>query len=155
MADRRPLTLSIDSQLSNISNDEYLTEMNSERRELFTSYRSPPIQLSVVTGTTTATTGSSLSAASSSFDDTDSLSSTIREEYQIRTLGAHNIDRLSILPIYPPVYQSPTTATVATTTPAMMTSARKPNLLLANVPSKNIQKNHHSLRIFYQFVFHS
>ena len=44
MADRRPLTLSIDSQLSNISNDEYLTEMNLERRELFTTYRNPPMQ---------------------------------------------------------------------------------------------------------------
>ena len=44
MADRRPLTLSIDSQLSKIANDEYLTEMNMERRELFTSYRNPPVQ---------------------------------------------------------------------------------------------------------------
>ena len=44
MADRRPLTLSIDSQLSNIGNDEYLTEMNFERRDLFTSYRNPPVK---------------------------------------------------------------------------------------------------------------
>ena len=120
MADRRPLTLSIDSQLSNIGNDEYLTEMNLERRDLFTSYRNPPVQFSTETGSMTSP---SLSVASVLSDD-DSLTSTIREEYQVRTLGTHNIARLSILPIFPSVDQT----------------SRTPCLLLSNVPSKVLNK---------------
>ena len=52
---------------------------------------------------------------------------TVCKEYQPRTLREHNIERLSILPIYPPFLPS----TPTTTTP------RKPHLLLSNVPSKD------------------
>ncbi len=57
-------------------------------------------------------------------DDSDSQTSTIHEEYQVRTLSMHNIARLSILPIYPPFCISPTA----------ITSPRTPSLLLVNVP---------------------
>ena len=56
--------------------------------------------------------------------DDDSLTSTIREAYQVRTLGTHNSARLSILPIFPPVDQT----------------SRTPCLLLSNVPSKVLNK---------------
>ena len=61
------------------------------------------------------------------------LTLTVREEYVPRTLGEHNIQRLSALPIYPPF--SPITP-MTTTTP------RKPHLLHANIPSeKNDQRS--------------
>jgi hypothetical protein len=111
MAHRQSLSLSTDDQLQTINNDEYLMEMNLENRQFFTS--------------SSCTTKKSLSSSSSSSNDIDSLTSTIHEEYQIRTLGTHNIKRLSILPIYPPLLPPPSSTT--------------PSLLLCNVPSENIQ----------------
>ena len=75
-----------------------------------------------------------MASMSSTFEDDDSLNSTIREEYQPRTLGSHNIARISILPIYPFFVLSPTTTTNMIV--PTETSSRTPHLLLANVPSK-------------------
>ncbi len=82
--------------------------MNLESHELFTSYPG------------TASTKTAVAAAS---DDSDSQTSTIHGQYQVRTLSMHNIIRLSILPIYPPFSISPTT----------IKSPRTPSLLLVNV----------------------
>jgi hypothetical protein len=137
MANQRPTTLSIDDQLSDIFYSTFSTEMNLESSELSTSYLNSSLQHSNVTDTTTNASLSAAAVASSSpskSDDNDSQTSTIREEYQVRTLGPHNIARLSILPIYPHFSLTPATPTTPTTTSS--TSSRTPHLLLSNVPSK-------------------
>lgn len=55
-----------------------------------------------------------------------------QEEYQPRTLGTHNIARLSILPVFP---------TLPSFTPTATTTSQMADLLLANVPSEIYFKN--------------
>lgn len=128
MAHRLPVTFSIADQLSNLDMDEYITQRNLESRASSTSYPNSPLPPSNTIDTTTTTTTTSVSSSS---DSDDSVTSTIREEYQLRTLGTHNIARLSILPIYPPHILSPTTTAMT------MLSPGTSNLLLSNVPSKD------------------
>jgi hypothetical protein len=56
-------------------------------------------------------------------------SSMIRSDYRPRTLGVHNVARLSILPIYPHF-------TLSSTGRLIKQSTNTPQLLLSNVPSK-------------------
>ena len=117
MARQHTTSSSIENKFSNLK---------LESPELFSPYTNSPSNASDEIDTTIIHT-----PLVSPDDPTASLSSTIREEYQVRTIGTHNIARLSILPIYPPFSLSPTPNTAATTT----TSSRTPNLLMANVPS--------------------
>lgn len=71
-------------------------------------------------------------------DDNSSTASTVRRNYKCRTLGAHNIVRLAILPIFPTTtvkIQSVPTAGESPTT-SMTTTGKVAHVLLSNVPSK-------------------
>jgi hypothetical protein len=118
--------------------DEF-SKLDFRSGELFTTHKNSPLSNSNKNGTTTTTTTTTTptllySPLNFSDDANNSLINTIREEYQVRTIGTHNIARLSILPIYPPFCLSPTPNTVTTT------SSRTPNLLMANVPSNIFNK---------------
>ena len=116
--------------------DEF-SKLDFRSGELFTAHMNSPLHNSNKNGTTTNTTATPTllySPLNFSDDANNSLTNTIREEYQVRTIGTHNIARLSILPIYPPFCLSPTPNTTTTT------SSRTPNLLMANVPSNIFHK---------------
>jgi len=132
----KELSVDIDDELSNMFNDTFIPEIiNFENRQLSTSSSRSPLPFPSIIDTTSSRKKLPAppvlsSSSSSSSGDNHSQTSTIREEYQIRTLGTHNIARLSILPIFPFFSLTPTTPQ------AMPTSSRTPHLLLSNVPRK-------------------
>ncbi len=135
----RRTTTSRDDQITNMINELYGTEENMQTGTFsISSYASTPPSELFGTRTTTMNTLTNVTVPSVSGqqenvidDDNDSPISTIHEKYHTRTLGPHNITRMSILPIFPPI---PVTITRMTSPRA--TSAQASHLLLSNVPSK-------------------
>ncbi|CAF1465715.1 unnamed protein product [Adineta steineri] len=113
MAERPSLPVSVNESLMAVLNEIGDCDINFESHELRSSY---PNTVTI--------------------SDVHEIS-TIDEEYQIRTLGQHNMARMSILPTFPPnvSQSSPTIA----------------NLLLANVSLVSLTQEQYERAHFYRF----
>jgi len=134
MSNQRATTsFSIDDQLSSLFEELLGTETNLESQDLSATNPSGPLHYSALTDTVNTTMLVLPSSSPSSQDDdknnnNNETTNTIHEEYQIRTLDTHNMDRLTILPMFP--------SFVSTSTTTIQSGIK--HLLLSNVPSKRI-----------------
>ena len=166
MSRSRPRTLSTGDQLLEILNNAFITETSLDNVDSLTTYpyssshisNMHHMRTSVSLPVTPLSSSSDIDihneAAAATIttvadDDNSSTDTTIIEEYQPCTLGEHNMTRLSVLPIFPPVTVSSTIAPApatfsssssssssSITTTMTMTSSSTSYLLLANIPSK-------------------